>query len=116
MLSDVTRRIAAALVTLALVFGPGVNSVYASSMGAKMAVAASSDPHSPSNCGDCGAVKANLSGCSVAYCSGVIAFPSVGTVVFDGLPADRLGSYDTRRMTGRVNPPDPYPPKPTILS
>jgi hypothetical protein len=119
MLVETVRRISTLLVTLALVFGPAVNSVYAASMGAKMAVAASSDVHSPSKCDDCGAAKAGMSVgmCSAAsYCGGLTAFPSTGNAVFEPLPVGTLAPYNTRHMTGRADAPDPYPPKPTILS
>ena len=113
---DMVRRLSAVLVTLALAFGPGAGSVHASSMGAKMAMAASSATHSPSKCDDCGA-KGGMSGgaCSV-NCSGLTALFSADNAVFDRLPVETRGPYDTRHRTGHADPPDPYPPRPTILS
>lgn len=117
MLCDVAHRISAILVTLALVFGPAATGAYASSMGAEMAVAAASEMHSPGKCSDCGASKTTMSGgvCSVAFCSGFTAFPVAGGAVFDWV-ADSLRSYSTRDIAGRVIPPDPYPPRFTILN
>src|SRR5712692_1697901 len=117
MVPDLVRRISMVLVALALAFGPGGNGVYASSMGAKMAMAASSDAYSPSKCGDCGATKAGMlaGACSVAYCSGLTAFSFAASGIFDWPPADTLPFGDTRHLTGRADAPDPYPPRPTIL-
>lgn len=119
MLCDAARRISAILVALALAFGPAGVVVNASSMSAKMAaVAASGDMHSPGKCSDCDASKATMSGgvCSAAFCSGFIAFPPVTS----GAGLDRVSAdtfrYDARHLAGRVNPPDPYPPRPTIPS
>lgn len=115
---DVACRIAAILVALNLAFGPAGVGVYASPMAAKMTAAtASSDTHSPSKCSDCGATKSTMSGgvCSAAFCSGFIAFLATGHVGLDSVSADRP-RYDARHLAGRVNPPDPYPPRSTILS
>jgi hypothetical protein len=101
--------------TLALVFGPAVSSAYASSMGAKTTIAASSDAHSLGMCDDCGAAKAGM--CSAAsFCNGLTAFLPTGNTVFKPLAVDTLAPYVTRYLTGRAVAPDPYPPKPTILS
>ena len=118
MLVDLARRISAALLTLALVFGPAAMGVHASSMGAKIAVAASNDTHSPGKCDDCGAAKAGISAgvCSVVTCSGISAIPSSEQAVFDWLPAETFGPYDPRHRAGHADPPDPYPPRLTILS
>lgn len=118
MLCDTARRISALLVALALVFGPAGVGVNASSMSAKMAaVAVSGDMHSPGKCSDCGASKATMSGavCSAAFCGGFIAFPVASHGGLDWVSAD-APRYDVRHLAGRVNPPDPYPPRPTILS
>src|SRR5713101_7891012 len=107
MLVDMVRRIAAVLVTLALAFGPATSSVHASSMGAKMAVSASSATHSPSKCEDCGTAGAGMSGglCSV-NCSGLTAFFSADKAVFDWLPVDTREPYGARHGIGHADPPD----------
>lgn len=118
MLYDLARRLSAIVVTLTLVFGPAAGGAYASSMGAKMAMAAASDTHSPADCSDFGATKATMSGgvCSVAFCSGFTAFLVAGHAIFDWMPAGKLRPYGTCDIAGTVNPPDPYPPRPTILN
>ncbi len=116
MLFDVVRRLSAILLTLSLVLGPGVNSVHASSMGAKMAVGAWSDTRSPGKCDDCGGNKAGMAvgTCSV-NCSGVTAVPP-GMAVADRLTAETHGNVATPGMAGHHIAPDPYPPRPAVLS
>jgi len=118
MLSDTVHRIVAIVLALGLVFGPVTGSVQAASMNAKMVVAASSGMHSSRDCNDCGTTKTSMSGaaCTAAYCSGITALPYAGSAVFDWLPADTFAPTDARHVSGHVGPPDPYPPKPTILS
>jgi hypothetical protein len=117
MLFDMVRRISAILLTLSLAFGPGALSVHASSMGAKMAAVASSATHSPSKCDDCGAAKAGMSGGTCAVnCSGLTAFFSADEALFDWLPVNTRKPYGARHGNGHTAPPEPYPPRPTILS
>ncbi len=112
----VVRQISAILVTLTLVFGPAVSGANASVMGGKMTAAASSDM--PLKCGDCGMAKgATCVGmCSAAFCGGLIIFTSAGNDLPDVQQLDTLAPYDARRMSGHISAPDPYPPRPTILS
>ena len=50
-----------------------------------------------------------------AFCSAVIAAPSV-PAVFDSVAIDTLEPSIGPVVTGHADPPDPYPPRPTILS
>jgi hypothetical protein len=50
-----------------------------------------------------------------AFCSAAIAMPSMA-VIFDTAFIDTLGPAAEPIVTGRADPPDPYPPRPTILS
>ena len=113
MLFALVRRIPAVVLTLALVLGPATYSVHASVMGAKMAVAASSDMHSPGKCDDCGG-DVPVGACSV-HCGGMTAV-SPGITVFEGTPVETHGYFTTRGMAGYDAPPDPYPPRPAVLS
>ncbi len=115
---EIRRRLSAVLLILALVFGPGATTVHAASMDAKMAGAASSDTHLPGNCEDCDTAKAGMSAgsCSVTYCGGLAISPTPGETAFSRVPASKLAFYDSRHLTQHVGPPDPGPPRPTILS
>lgn len=110
------RRISAALLSLTLVMGPAMYAIHAPALSTKMAVAASSDMHLPGKCDDCGGNKAGMpiGTCSMA-CNGMIAV-SPDVPVLDALLVETHGHVAARGMTGLVAPPDPYPPRPTVLS
>lgn len=116
MLFDLVRRLSVTLLILSLSLGPAVNSVHASSMGAKMAVTALSDMHSPGKCSDCAGSKNGVAPgvCSV-YCTGVTA-ASPDVTEIDFLSIETFGRLATRLMAGLPVAPDPYPPRPTVLS
>lgn len=117
MLIDTVRRIAAVLVALGLLFGPAAGSMHASSMSAKMVMSASNGTHSSGDCNDCGTAKAGMpiGACSAIYCGGLIAYLTADDIGSDWLPAKGFTPRDSRHVSGHVGPPDPYPPKPTIL-
>jgi hypothetical protein len=50
-----------------------------------------------------------------AFCGAVIAVPSVAPV-FNAIPIGTLVPSAGAIVTGHSDPPDPYPPRPTILS
>ena len=112
---NVVRRLLAILLTLSLTLGPAVNGVHASSMGAKMAVMSLSDAHAQGNCNDCPGSKSGLSlgACSVC-CTGVPAVsPNVAAIDF--LPAETQGYLTPGLLADHHIPPDPYPPRSTVL-
>ncbi len=113
---DMGRRIAAILLTLALTLGPGTGRMFASPDQGKAAVVMSSDMHSSGKCGDCEGSKAGMPAatCSIS-CSGIVAVLP-GTVAADRSPETVQGSIAVSHRVGRTIPPDPYPPRPTILS
>jgi len=118
MVIDMIRRIAAAVLSLALVFGPGVNGAYAASMGVITASTAIGDAHSTSTCNDCGTAKAGMSvaPCMVSYCSGLTAFPPESKFLAEAAPLAKFAVGDARHINGRTEAPDPYPPRTTILN
>ena len=114
---DTVRRIAAILLTLALALGPGMSGAFASPENGKAAVMMSSDMHSSGKCNDCDGGKAGMPGatCTIS-CSGIMVFPP-GTMAAVPLPkAATVDFVAASHMTGRNIPPDPYPPRSTILS
>ena len=116
MLFDVVRRLAAILLTVSLVLGPSVSSVHASSMDAKMVSSAVSNTHSSGMCGDCSGSQntAPMVACS-PYCTSVA--PAVlASSVFQFIQIAAHGYLPSRDMAGRHVPPDPYPPRPAVLS
>ena len=116
MLLGLTRRICAMLLSFALLLGPTAYSVHASGLNARMTTAMSGDMHSSGLCDDCDGNKAGVpaGACSV-ICSGMIAVLP-GAAQFARLPVEAHGHVFARVMTGLDAPPDPYPPKATVLS
>ena len=67
-------------------------------------------------CDGCaGDEKGVASAACSAFCSAVIAAPSVAAV-FDAVPIGTLGPSAAATVTSHADPPDPYPPRPAILS
>ena len=110
---DVVRPLLAVVLTLSLTLGPAVNGVQASSMGAKMAMISLSDG---GNCNDCPESKSGLplGACSVC-CTGVAAV-SADVAAIDFLPGETQGYLTSSPLTDRHIPPDPHPPRSTVLS
>jgi hypothetical protein len=122
------RRIPALLLALALAGGlvvhgfAGPEMALNSTITAKSIVAASGDmPMStdmpmPGKCNGCAGDEKGVapSACS-AFCATVISLPSVA-LVLDVVPAETLDPATALHSTGHADPPDPYPPRPSILS
>ena len=115
-MSEKLRRISAILIALALGVGLLAHGVGASNMGVKMALAAANDMPATDKCDGCGSGDDGMSlGACSAYCSTFTALPSAAAV-FDMLPMEIRGHTAVPIAMGWGIPPDPYPPKPTILS
>lgn len=110
---DSVRRIAAILLTVVLALGPGMSGVFAAPAHGKAVVMMSSDMQSS---GKCNGGKAGMptAACSIG-CSGIIAVMP-GTVAAVPLSVTSVGYIVAADLTGRNVPPDPYPPRPAILS
>jgi len=67
-------------------------------------------------CDGCAGQEKGMSpaACS-AFCSAVLAVPSVA-VVFNTISIETLGPSAGPIVTGHADPPDPYPPRPILLS
>lgn len=111
---NAVRRLFAILLSLTL--GPAVNDVHASSMGTKMAMICLSGAHAQGNCYDCPASKSGLPlGACSACCIGVPAVsPEVAAI--DSLPTEAQGYLTPSLLADHHIPPDPYPPRSTVLS
>jgi len=112
------RQLFVVILSLSLVAGAGVQYAAASGMGAKVATMTSAmmTGAMPDDCSGCPRGDTTMSAkMCVASCSVVVAvLPDV---------ASPLGSSRIRRpfadmipVAGKAIPPDPYPPRPTILS
>ena len=113
MVGNRIRRLCAVFLALTLAVGVSTHGVHASNMGVKMAAAASDMPM-PGKC-DCGGNdKMSVASCS-SQCTGIPAIhaPSLALdIVLVGGYADVAAPP----ATGHTRPPDPYPPRPAVLS
>jgi len=109
------RRILALLLALTLVVSGAMHSVQAADMTVKM-TAATGDLPMPGGCNGCNGDDHSMTPAACfALCGGVTAvLPSVPLVAAATLvssPAAQAAS-----VAGLHGPPDPYPPRPTILN
>lgn len=114
-MSDKVRRISALLLALTLAVGLVTHGVRAGDMGAKMTVATASDMAS-GKCDGCGSGDDSMAAaaCS-AYCSGVTV-TQMAAVVVDTPAVDIRGTAAAPAVKGHGDPPEPYPPRPAVLS
>ena len=124
MLCEKTRRISALLSALVLAFGLVTHGFAGPEMVVKSALTAATDMSMPMSgdtpmsgkCDGCAGDEKGVApaACS-AFCGAVIALPSMA-VVFDTVLVDTLGPSTGPIVTGHADPPDPYPPRPAIVS
>ena len=113
------RRISAALMAIVLAIGLSTHGLGGPNMITTSAMALASDmPMSgdmPGKCAGCAGDEMGLAPAVCSACCGtVIAFRAV--VVFFAVPAEILTPTCERIAVGRAEPPDPYPPRPIVLS
>ena len=115
MMSAVFSRLSAMLLILALAIGAG-SGMLMSSMTGKMAAISLSDAQPMGHCKDCGGSKSGVpvGSCSM-HCTGMAAISPEPTSVGD-VPAG-MQEYPARAiLAGHYIPPDPYPPRSSVLS
>lgn len=127
MRSERIRRLFALPLALALVMGLVAHPIYAAAMDAKDAavtmnissatVDMSADMSMHGKCDGCaGNEKTAMPGACAAFCSGTIAVLLSVPVAIDAVPLGVLWPSVEAFSIGRTIPPDPYPPKPVVLS
>jgi hypothetical protein len=120
MSSEKIRRIPAFLAALVLAAVLVAHGSGSSDMIVKSAMTAASDmPMSsdmPGKCSGCAGDEKGVAptACS-ACCAAVIALPLVAAVLY-AVPAEILNPTAGPDAIGHASPPDPYPPRPIILS
>ena len=67
----------------------------------------------PDGCNGCGSTVHEASAACAVFCSGVLPVPASFTAVEAGVSIFFLS---TSPLAGRRGPPDPYPPRPFIMS
>jgi len=113
---DAVRRLLVILLTLSLTLGPAVNRVHASSMSMKVAVISLGDAHHQGNCKDCPGSKNGLSPSECSACCTAVSGVSVPVAAIDIFPAETQRYLTPKSLADYRIPPDPYPPRPTVLS
>jgi hypothetical protein len=116
-----TRRIAVFVLAMAMALGLSAHAMRAAHMDLKAAAATAADiPASgmpaSSKCDGCGDDQKAISpaACS-AYCSSIVALPTTCPIL-GAVPHATPGHSEIPIATGHAFPPDPYPPRPSILS
>lgn len=116
MMARVFGRFSKMLLILSLVLGTGWSGMHAASMTGKPAPIVLSAMHATDHCNDCAGMKKGVpvNACSI-YCAGMVAIsPDVATI--DNVPVETSRYYTPRLSAGHRVSPDPYPPRPVVLS
>ena len=120
MRSEIARRVFVIVLSVALATGAAVRSAQALAVDVTApaaTAAASTDTGMPMSgkCSGCaGDEKAMAAGCS-ALCSSTVAVPPV-VIAFGPVSVETIGPSAAPAATGHAFPPDPYPPRPIVLS
>jgi hypothetical protein len=116
---EIARRLVVIVLSVALATGLVVRSVQALAMdiaAPAATAAATTDTGMPMSgkCDGCAGDEKAMAACS-AFCANVFALlPAVVGCV--SVPVETVGPCAEAPATGHVFPPDPYPPRPSILS
>src|SRR6516165_4327742 len=117
---EIARRVFVIVLSVALATGVAVRSVQALAMdvaapAATAAMTTDTDLPMSGKCSGCARdEKAMAAGCSALCGSAVAVLPLV--VAFGPISVETIGPSATPAATGHAFPPDPYPPRPTVLS
>lgn len=107
------RHICAALLVLAFALGSATQAVQATDMAGKLVAASSSDKPMPDGCKACGDDDMSKMACAVVCAVPAGVLPSMAAVA--DLPAAVATCVQDEFGVGRTSPPDPFPPKPSLL-
>lgn len=119
---EIARRLFVVVLSVALATGLATRLVHAIAMDTEAPAAATATatmdtgmPMSGKCSGCAGSEKAMMSAACSASCGTAVALPPV-VVAFDPVLVATIGPSAAPTATGRAFPPDPYPPRPSILS
>ena len=113
------HRISAALMAIVLAIGLSTHGLVGLNMITRSAMALASDmPMSGDMPGKCDGCAGDEKGLAPAFCSAFCGtvMPSPVMTVLYVVPAEILTPTSERIAVGRAEPPDPYPPRPIVLS
>ncbi len=116
LMPDTFRRLMTVLLALTFVVGLVPHGMRSADAGVKMIMTAAGDMPMSGKCDGCGDdQKAMTSAACSAYCGGFLAVPLAG-VIFELASAETFEGFAGPPADGHAVPPDPYPPRPTVLS
>ena len=117
---EIARRLVVIVLSVALSAGLVLRSAQAIAMDmmAPPAAAAAATPDTslpmPGKCDGCAGDEKAMAACS-AFCANVFALlPTI--IGFVSVPIETVGAGVEASATGHTFPPDPYPPKPSVLT
>lgn len=115
-MSQTLRRTMTLLLALTFVMGLIPHVALSSDADSKMVMAAATDMPMSGKCDGCRDDQNGIASaaCSV-HCGSSVVLPVMGTV-FEAVPIETSGHFAGPNLTGYTAPPNPYPPKPSILS
>jgi hypothetical protein len=115
------RRLFAVLLALTFAVGNAPHSMQAPKMspqtqdrGIETASEIGSDAPMSGKCNGCGHQDGAAAACA-AFCAGMAALPAAA-ITFDPVAATTVRYAEPQPVSGRTEPPDPHPPRLTILS
>ena len=109
------RRLSVVLLAVVLAAGLATQGVRAATIGVKMAAAAATDMPMPSKHDGCCDDQTLTGAACAAFCGSIVALPLM-QIVFLAIPAEIPRDFAGPDPTGHTVPPDPYPPRPAVLS
>ncbi len=115
-MSEKVRRVMTLLLAITFIVGLAPHGLRAADADVKMVMAAATDMPMSGECDGCGDdQKAMTAAACSAYCGSFAALPLIGTL-FEPSSAETVGDLPGPTSAGHTIPPDPYPPRPAILS
>jgi hypothetical protein len=115
-MSERCRRIVTVLLALTLVVGLVPHGLRAADADATMVMAGISEMPMSGKCDGCGDDQdAMTSAACSAYCGSMVALPLIGPA-FEPVSAQAFAGIAEPPFADRTIPPDPYPPRPAVLS
>jgi hypothetical protein len=115
-MSETFRRVVTVLLALTFVVSLVPRGARAADVGAQMVMVAADDMPMSGTCDGCGDdQKAMTSAACVAFCASFVALPSIETT-FELPSVEAFEGFAGTPLAGHTVPPDPYPPRPAVLS
>jgi hypothetical protein len=116
MWSRLTRRLFVFVLAMAMAVGFSAHAVQATHADLKAVGAMATDMPMSGGCDGCSDdQKAMTPAACSAHCASIVALPTT-SVVPDAVPNESPGPVAKLAGTGHADPPDPYPPRPAVLT